>query len=36
MLGLLVPTRGPYEPHPSAPILPEFLRRAIRSLFKKH
>ncbi len=35
MLGLLVSTRPPYEPHPSAPLLPEFLRRALRAMFKK-
>ncbi len=35
MLGLLVSTRPPDEPHPSAPILPDFLRRALRALLKR-
>ncbi len=35
MLGLLVPNRAAYEPHPSTPLLPEFLRRALRAMFKK-
>ncbi len=36
MMGLLVPIRTPYEPpHPLAPILPAFLRRALKSLFKR-
>jgi hypothetical protein len=35
MMGLLVPTRAPYEPHPAAPILPAFVRRALQALFKR-
>jgi len=37
MMGLLVHNRSPYEPpHPLAPLLPAFVRRALMALFKRH
>ena len=37
MLGLLVHNRGPFEPlQPSPPLLPGFMRRALRALFGRH
>ena len=36
MMGLLVHNRSPYEPaHPSAPLLPAFVRRALMALFRR-
>jgi len=37
MMGLLVPNRRAYEElHPSAPLLPAFMRRALAALFRRH
>lgn len=37
MMGLLVPNRAHYEPlHPRTPVLPDFLRRALMALFRRH